>query len=89
MRSVSRADTRTDWKSPLDTFNNVGVDTAFWCTFASYNRPRRHEAARDLDIASYGLVTVLENARGQSCPDMSWEPKAAFRAMAECYANKP
>ena len=39
----------------------------------------------DLDLASLGIVKMLEDGRGDTYPDMSWEPKAAFTAVAECY----
>ncbi|MGA5298738.1 hypothetical protein ACPCHT_02350 [Nucisporomicrobium flavum] len=53
----------------LDVYEDNGVDTAFWCTFASYNLPGR------FDAASYGLVRVDD--------DGTWEPKAAFAAYAK------
>jgi hypothetical protein len=28
---------------------------------------------------------MLEGRRGDTYPDMTWEPKAAFTAVAECY----
>jgi hypothetical protein len=49
-----------------------GVDSAFWCAFAWHHLP--YADGNDLDLASSGLVRVL--------PDGTWEPKAAFRAMA-------
>jgi hypothetical protein len=39
----------------------------------------------DLDMASAGVVKVLEDGRGHTYPDMAWEPKAAFAALAERY----
>jgi hypothetical protein len=42
---------------------------------------------RDLDLASYGVVVVLEHARGTTYPDMTWEPKQAFTALAAAYAR--
>ncbi|MEV4704490.1 hypothetical protein [Actinoplanes sp. NPDC049316] len=53
----------------LDVFEENGVDTAFWCTFASYNLRGR------FDAASYGLVAVAG--------DGTWERKAAFAAYAK------
>lgn len=71
----------------LDIFVSEGVDTAFWCTFASYNLPHRSDPATDMDMASYGLVKVLEDRFGDTYPDMRWEPKAAFRALADRYRD--
>ena len=39
----------------------------------------------DLDLASLGIVKILEGRRGETYPDMAWEPKAAFNAVAEHY----
>jgi hypothetical protein len=38
-------------------------------------------------MASYGVVKVLEQGRGSGYPDMRWEPKASFRALAAAYAR--
>jgi hypothetical protein len=40
-----------------------------------------------LDIASKGVVKVLDGGRGQRYPGMPWEPKAAFDALAEYYGR--
>ncbi|MFI1197418.1 hypothetical protein ACH4T9_29745 [Micromonospora sp. NPDC020750] len=69
----------------LGIFAAEGVDTAFWCTFATYNLPHREESARDVDRASYGLVKVFEDRLGDTYPDLPWEPKAAFAALADVY----
>ena len=36
-------------------------------------------------MASYGVVKVLGDRRGHTYPDMAWEPKAAFTALADYY----
>lgn len=69
----------------LDIFTTEGVDTAFANTFASYHLPHRSDPREDLDMASYGIVKVLENHIGRSYPDMAWEPKVAFTALADYY----
>jgi hypothetical protein len=69
----------------LNIFTAEGVDTAFWCTFAAYNLPHRSDPHEDLDMASYGVVKVLENRFGDTYPDMPWEPKLAFAALADYY----
>ena len=55
--------------------------------FALYNLPHRpHGDPRDdLDLASLGIVRVLDGHNGVSDPDMPWEPKAAFATVAERY----
>ena len=39
----------------------------------------------DLDLARPAIVRTLEGRRGDTYPDMTWEPKAAFTAVAERY----
>ena len=73
----------------LDIFNAEGVDTAFWYTFAAYYLPHRSDGRLDLDVASCGVVKVLEDRCGQAYPDMPWEPTATFTALAEYYRCKP
>jgi hypothetical protein len=70
----------------LDIFHSEGVDTAFVYTFARYDLADRSPSHEDFDKASAGLVRVLdEGHRGRRYPDMPWEPKAAFAALAEYY----
>jgi hypothetical protein len=69
----------------LDIFNAVGVDTAFVYTFASYHLPHRDDPREDLDMAGYGVVKVFQDRLGDTYPDMAWEPKAAFTALADYY----
>jgi hypothetical protein len=70
----------------VDTFERAGVESAFWFSFAGYELPHRpDDPSHDLDRASYGLVAVLEDRRGTRYPDMAWEPKQAFDAVAARY----
>jgi hypothetical protein len=69
----------------LDVFVAEGVDAAFVCTFVCYGMPYRADPREDLDMASWGVVKVLEGRLGDTYPDMPWEPKAAFGAVAERY----
>ncbi|MEW2111794.1 hypothetical protein [Streptomyces albidoflavus] len=73
----------------LEIFDSEGVDSAFVFLFALDNLPRRPDGdpRDDLDLASLGIVKVLESGRGETYPDMPWEPKAAFAAVAECYGG--
>jgi hypothetical protein len=66
-----------EWDTP--------THTAFWCTFASYHLPHHSDPSQDLDMASYGVVKVLQDHPGHTYPGMPWEPKAAFAAMADAY----
>jgi hypothetical protein len=35
------------------------------------------------------VVKVLEEGRGRTYPEMAWEPKAAFTALADRYRDGP
>jgi hypothetical protein len=69
----------------LDVYEAEGVDAAFVCTFVCYGRPHRADPRLDLDMASWGVVKELEGRTGDTYPDLPWEPKAAFRMLAEYY----
>ncbi|HEU5377245.1 MAG TPA: hypothetical protein VFV38_17585 [Ktedonobacteraceae bacterium] len=71
----------------LDIFTAEGVDAAFVCTFVCYGWPHRSDPREDFDMASWGVVKVLENCAGDTYPDMLWEPKAAFTALADYYRD--
>ena len=76
----------------LEVFETEGVDAAFVYTFARYDLPHRDNPRADLDMASAGVVKVFDGQdsafgpRGRRYPDMPWEPKAAFDALAEWYS---
>jgi hypothetical protein len=36
-------------------------------------------------MTSYGVVNVFEGGLGHTYPDMAWEPKTAFTALADYY----
>ncbi|WP_030665925.1 hypothetical protein [Streptomyces rimosus] len=57
----------------LDVFEEEGVDTALWFTFAGFGRTGAD------DISSYGVVRMLDATR--------WEPKRVFHTMAERYVR--
>ncbi|MEO3977824.1 hypothetical protein [Streptomyces sp. CAU 1734] len=71
----------------LEIFDSEGVDSAFVFLFALHNLPHRPDGdpRDDLDLASPGIVRVLEDRRGETYPGMPWEPKAAFAAVADHY----
>jgi hypothetical protein len=71
----------------LDIFEAEGVETAFVYTFARYDLPHGSALHEDFDMASKGVVKVLEGSRGQRYPDMPWEPKAAFNGLARRYGG--
>jgi hypothetical protein len=73
----------------LAAFDAGGVDSTFVFTFALYDHPHRPDGdpREDLDLASYGIVKVYEDRLGASYPDVPWEPKAAFAALADYYRS--
>lgn len=73
----------------LEIFDAEGVDATFVFLFALDNLPHRPggDPRHDLDMASLGIVKMLEGRSGDAYPDMAWEPKAAFTAVAECYCG--
>ena len=74
----------------LEVFEAEGVDSAFVFAFALHGFPHRpdRDPRNDLDLASYGIVKVLEDRHGEAYPDMTWEPKAAFRMLADRYRGR-
>jgi len=58
-------------------FDEEGVDTAFWFTFAGYEAPHHTDPRFDLDMASYGVYKLM--------PDGGLAPKQSFHAMAKAY----
>jgi hypothetical protein len=73
----------------LEIFDSEGVDSTFVFLFALDNYPHRPDGdpRDDLDRASPAIVKMLEGRGGHTYPDLPWEPKAAFTAVAEAYAR--
>jgi hypothetical protein len=71
----------------LEIFDAEGVDSAFVFLFALYDLPHRPagDPRDDLDLASPGIVKVLDGGYGATYPDLPWEPKTAFTAVADRY----
>jgi len=70
----------------LDLYDAGDADAAFVYTFARWDLPTSSDPERDFDIASFGIVKVLEQGRtGTTYPGLPWEPKAAFTALAAYY----
>ncbi|WP_030442355.1 hypothetical protein [Actinoplanes subtropicus] len=69
----------------LEIFESEGVDAAFVYLFALYNYPHRPDGdpLDDLDLAGGGIVKVYDDGRtGDTYPDLPWEPKTVFHAIA-------
>ncbi|TVT39956.1 hypothetical protein FNH05_23495 [Amycolatopsis rhizosphaerae] len=71
----------------MDVFEAEGVHGAFWFTFAGYEAPFDPDPRRDLDMAGYGVVKVLKGRKGVRYPDMAWEPKEVFHAVAARFGS--
>jgi hypothetical protein len=74
----------------LDVFDSEGVDNAFVNTFARYDLPHHSDPRQDFDMASFGVVKVLDrqrDPRSRQYPGMPWEPKASFTALANYYGR--
>jgi hypothetical protein len=73
----------------------AGVEATFVFTFVQppqqasvWERRRRARVRFDPDIISYSLVKWLPEGRhGTVYPEMTWEPKESFRAVADYYAR--
>ncbi len=72
----------------LYALDHAGVDGAFIMTFVATNNPYNDNPRYDLDMPSYSLVkTLTDGKHGTTYPDMTWEPKESFRAVAEYFAR--
>jgi hypothetical protein len=74
--------------------DEAGIDSVFVFTFEDQagledgNRDLIRQLPFDFDIARYGLVKMhVDRQRGTAYPDMLWEPKESFRAVADYYAE--
>lgn len=71
----------------LGILDAEGMDGAFIWTFAdpwlTYSPDPRH----DLDMTSTSLVKTYARGHGTTYPEMPWEPKPAFSAVASFYAT--
>lgn len=72
----------------IDTIEGTGAEGIFVFTFVSYQHPRNEEdPVKDLDMIGYGMVTYHPGKSGKDYPDMEWDPKKVFYAVADKYAG--
>ena len=71
----------------LGIFDKIGVNGAFVFTFVSPYLPYNENPGYDFDMASYSLVKSYSDKHGTTYPDMPWDPKESFRAVANYYAR--
>lgn len=62
-------------------FVEEGLDLAFWFTFAGYHQPTNSDPGLDVDLASYGLVSMLPEGPGSGYEGLGWRPRLSFDAM--------
>lgn len=72
----------------LRIFDDVGVDGVFVFTFVSPTFPYHEDLKYDLDMASYSLVKSYTDKHGTTYPDMLWEPKQSFYAVAKYFTEQ-
>jgi hypothetical protein len=79
----------------LGVLGRAGVNGTFVMTFLSPTAPYNDDPRLDLDMNSYSLVKSYERSEhgrhGTTYPEMTWEPKESFRAVAYFYQrmNQP
>ncbi len=72
----------------LRVLDDAGVDGAFVFQFISQITPYSDDPRYDLDMASSSLVKYFDDGtHGETYPDMPWEPKESFRAVADYYGK--
>src|SRR5581483_5226558 len=73
----------------LKLLDKAGFSGAFSDMFLFPIRPYSDTPKYDLDRESSSLVKYYEDGKhGTTYPDMTWEPKDAFKAVAEYYGKK-
>jgi hypothetical protein len=71
----------------LGLLEGTGGEGAFVFTFVSPVATWNADPRYDLDMASYSLVKSYADRYGTTYPDMPWEPKASFKAVANYFAT--
>jgi hypothetical protein len=72
----------------LAILDAANVDGAFVCTFVEPLSTFDEDPHYDLDMSSLALVKTLGHGTSTTYPNMPWEPKASFHAVAEFYAAR-
>jgi hypothetical protein len=70
----------------LSVLDKAGVEGTFIMTFVSQIDPYNINPLYDLDMSSFSLVKSYSDGNyGTTYPDMPWEPKESFKAVADYY----
>lgn len=70
----------------LRLLESRGVNGIFVMTFVSPTLVHTRDPRTDLDMASYSIVKSYPSRSGSTYPGLQWDPKLAFRAVAEYFA---
>ena len=70
----------------LTILDAAGVDGAFVAEFVTAGATFSEEPRYDLDMNAFALVKTYRHGKGTTYPDMNWEPKQSFHAVANYYA---
>jgi len=71
----------------LTLLEAAGVDGAFVHEFVTAAATFSAKPRYDLDMNAFGLVKTYRHGKGTTYPDMTWEPKQSFSAVADFYAG--
>jgi len=72
----------------LELLKNAGVDGVFVITFVTPIFPYNDNPKYDLDMSSFSLVkSYTKGNKGLIYPDMPWDPKKSFYAVANFYSG--
>ena len=69
----------------LAILDAAGVDGAFVAEFVTAGGTFSEKPRYDLDMNAFGLVKTYRQGKGTTYPDMNWEPKQSFHAVADYY----
>lgn len=93
VRTIQPRDEKTQARlliDQLEDLNRTGVDSTFVMSFSFPLAPYDADPRHDLDATSLSIVRTLPRGRqGTTFPDMPWEPKQAFHALAEFHRRRP
>jgi hypothetical protein len=71
----------------LTMLEAAGIDGAFVAEFVTAAAAFSDKPRYDLDMNAFALVKTYRHGKGTTYPDMNWEPKQPFRAVATYYAK--
>jgi hypothetical protein len=70
----------------LQLLDRAGIDRAFVMSFSFPLAPYSEDPHHDLDATALSIVRALPHGQhGRTYPDVCWEPKEAFHAVARYY----